>query len=68
MPLPSYTTVVATTLPYWVNSGSATNYAILVPAVSVLSIIASVIFVFVWQTGRVVFTRMAAKIAGRDLD
>jgi spermidine/putrescine transport system permease protein len=68
MPLSAYTTGVDTTLPEWLYSRMATNYAPMVPAVSVLSIIASVIFVLVWQGGRVVFTRMAAKVAGRDLD
>jgi spermidine/putrescine transport system permease protein len=68
MPLSAYTTGVDTTLPEWLYSRMATNYAPMVPAVSVLSIIASVIFVFVWQAGRVAFIRMAARIAGRDLD
>lgn len=54
LPLSAYTTGVDTTLPEWLYSRMSTNFAPMVPAVAVLSILASIIFVLVWQAGRVV--------------
>ena len=53
MPLSAYTTGVDTALPEWLYSRMSTNYAPMVPAVSMLSILASVLFVVLWQAGRV---------------
>lgn len=57
MPLSAYTTGVDTALPEWLYSRMSTNYAPMVPAVSMLSILASVIFVICWQAGRVAIRR-----------
>jgi spermidine/putrescine transport system permease protein len=57
MPLSAYTTGVDTALPEWLYSRMSTNYAPMVPAVSMLSILASIIFVIVWQAGRVAIRR-----------
>ncbi len=54
LPLSAYTTGVDTTLPEWLYSRMATNFAPMVPAVAVLSILASIVFVLVWQAGRVI--------------
>ena len=53
MPLSAYTTGVDTALPEWLYSRMSTNYAPMVPAVSMLSILASVVFVILWQAGRI---------------
>ena len=58
MPLSAYTTGVDTALPEWLYSRMSTNYAPMVPAVSMLSILASVIFVIAWQAGRVAIRRV----------
>ena len=49
LPLSAYTTGVDTTLPEWLYSRMSTNYAPMVPAVSVLSIVASVLAVAIFQ-------------------
>jgi spermidine/putrescine transport system permease protein len=66
LPLSAYTTGVDTTLPEWLYSRMATNYAPMVPAVSVLSILASIVFVLAWQSGRVALRGMIERRKARD--
>ena len=56
--LSAYTTGVDTALPEWLYSRMSTNYAPMVPAVSVLSIFASIAFVLAWQAMRSAFRRV----------
>jgi spermidine/putrescine transport system permease protein len=49
LPLSAYTSGADSTLPEWLYSRMATNYAPMVPAVSVLSIIASLVVVMIFQ-------------------
>lgn len=61
LPLSAYTSGPDTTLPEWLFSRMATNYAPMVPAISVMSIIGSVAFVLLWQAvRRIVLRRKAA--------
>ncbi|MGD9507310.1 MAG: ABC transporter permease [Geminicoccaceae bacterium] len=62
LPLSAYTSGPDTTLPEWLFSRMATNYAPMVPAISVLSIIGSVAFVLLWQAvRRIVLRRQAVR-------
>jgi spermidine/putrescine transport system permease protein len=49
LPLSAYTSGADSTLPEWLYSRMSTNYAPMVPAVSVLSIVASVLAVVIFQ-------------------
>ena len=62
LPLSAYTSGPDTTLPEWLFSRMATNYAPMVPAISVLSIIGSVATVLLWQAvRRIVLPRQAVR-------
>ena len=60
LPLSAYTTGVDTTLPEWLFSRMSTNYAPMVPAVAVMSILGSIVFVLVWQSVRWALLRRRA--------
>jgi spermidine/putrescine transport system permease protein len=57
LPLSAYTSGADSTLPEWLYSRMSTNYAPMVPAVSVLSIIASVLVVMIFQLIRLWWRR-----------
>lgn len=61
LPLSAYTSGPDSTLPEWLFSRMATNYAPMVPAISVLSIIASLAVVLIYQTARWLWTRRPAR-------
>jgi spermidine/putrescine transport system permease protein len=63
LPLSSYTAGGDATLPQWLYSRMTTNYAPLVPAVSVLSIVASAIAVIAYQIVMAVWRRARARAA-----
>ena len=52
LPLSAYTSGAGHDLPEWLFSRMATNYAPMVPAISVMSIIGSLVFVLFWQAVR----------------
>jgi spermidine/putrescine transport system permease protein len=52
LPLSAYTSGADSTLPEWLYSRMATNYAPMVPAVSVLSIVGSVVVVVLFQIAK----------------
>ena len=57
LPLSAYTSGADSTLPEWLYSRMSTNYAPMVPAVSVLSIVASVVAVVIFQLIRIGWRR-----------
>jgi spermidine/putrescine transport system permease protein len=57
LPLSAYTSGADSTLPEWLYSRMSTNYAPMVPAVSVLSIVASVLVVMIFQLIRLWWRR-----------
>ena len=57
LPLSAFTSGPDSTLPEWLFSRMATNYAPLVPAISVLSILGSLAFVLLWQSVRWILVR-----------
>lgn len=57
LPLSAYTSGPDTTLPEWLFSRMATNYAPMIPAISVMSIFGSVLAVLIWNFGRWVLHR-----------
>ena len=57
LPLSAYTSGPDSTLPEWLFSRMATNYAPLVPAISVMSILGSLAFVLLWQSVRWILVR-----------
>jgi spermidine/putrescine transport system permease protein len=63
LPLSAYTSGPDSTLPEWLFSRMATNYAPMVPAISVLSILGSLAVVLLWQAGRWVLGRRRAHAA-----
>jgi spermidine/putrescine transport system permease protein len=60
LPLSAYTSGADSTLPEWLFSRMSTNYAPMVPAVSVLSIVGSLVFVLVYQSALALWRRMRA--------
>jgi spermidine/putrescine transport system permease protein len=60
LPLSAYTSGADSTLPEWLFSRMSTNYAPMVPAVSVLSIVGSLVFVLVFQSARALWRRYRA--------
>jgi spermidine/putrescine transport system permease protein len=63
LPLSAYTSGADSTLPEWLFSRMSTNYAPMVPAVSVLSIVGSLVFVLVYQSVLAVWRRVRASRA-----